>query len=136
MKITMEVQDNKIGETFEKLGPEAKQEAKVTLREVALALMGGIKQDMPVDQGRARASWGEWTPADLTTADSGASEADAHYEEQDGGTTISQGSNVEYIQELNDGSSTQAPAGFIDARFRAAHDLLLKNVGDLLGRLW
>lgn len=136
MRVTMKIEGaDEIGKTFDRLGPEAQREAKTRLRAVSLAMMGRVKTDMPVDQGRARASWGMWTPQDIVEQGSDASEADSFYEESNDGMTITQGSNVEYIQELNDGSSTQAPAGFIDNAFKAAQDMLLKQVNELLGGL-
>lgn len=136
MKIEMKIEDGDIGRTFDRLGPEAKEEAKTRLREVSLATVGRVKTDMPVDQGRARASWGMWTPEHLVEQGTDASEADSFYEESADGLTITQGSNVEYIKELNEGSSTQAPAGFIDNAFKAAQEMLLKEVNDLLGGIF
>jgi len=74
------------------------KQAAQTLKGVSLALEGRVKDEMPVDTGRARASWGHggegiWLEAPLE---------------------ITQGSNVVYIPFLNAGHSQQAPAGFID----------------------
>lgn len=135
MKMSITVEDNGLGKLFEQLSnPHAKEDAKAELRSTSLAVMGGIKQDMPVDSGRARASWGIWSPDALTGGDTNASEADAHFEVTDDGTTISQGSNVPYIKELNDGSSTQAPAGFIDNWAKKGQDMLLKAVNALVDK--
>lgn len=131
----MKIEDNGIGKLFDRMGEEGKQEAKKTLNDVAIAMMGGIKQDMPVDTGRARASWGIWTPQDISGPADEANEGDSYYAVKDDGATIEQGSNVEYIKELNEGSSTQAPAGFIDSRFKGAQDLLLKKVSELVDKL-
>lgn len=68
-----------------------------------------VQVAMPVDTGRAKASWGNkpsLTPAQL---------GDGIWDVKDDGFTIIQGSNVEYVPDLNDGHSAQAPAGFIDA---------------------
>ena len=93
-----------------------------------------VKQDMPVDMGRARASWGHWTPQNLRGGTkkainsapgslSGAlrkanaglpSSADSIWRESADGLSITQGSNVDYIDGLNQGHSRQAPVGFID----------------------
>jgi len=89
---------------------------KKTVRKVSLAAERRVKSEMPVDTGRARASWGHWTPgdADLGRYDNPASPNDAAWKEEDGGLSIEQGTNVEYVTYLNDGHSAQAPAGFID----------------------
>lgn len=134
----MTIDDGGVGKTLDKLGSNkgvAWADAQKILRSVSLFLMGLIKRHMPVDTGRARAGWGIWSAEDLTGADSGASEADAHFEVQDGGTSISQGTNLEYVRALNEGSSTQAPSGFIDADAKAAQDMLMKEVGELVDRL-
>ena len=72
------------------------------VREVSLDTVRDVKIQMPVDTGRARASWGS-------------PEAEGIWEIEDGGFTIVQGTNVEYVEYLNEGHSKQAPAGFIDA---------------------
>lgn len=77
------------------------------VKSASFAVERRVKEDMPVDTGRARASWGHW--------DGSAGEAgDGHWEESDNGLTIEQGTNVDYVPFLNAGSSRQAPAGFID----------------------
>lgn len=75
-----------------------------------------IKIRMPVDTGRARASWGH------SSAPAGADEG--IWVENEGGLTLVQGSRVEYIEALNEGHSKQAPAGFIDAEARRAQEKL------------
>lgn len=95
----------------------AVQYAKDTTKAVSFAVEKRIKIEMPVRTGRARASWGHWTPGQLRQAgrEAGdASSSDAVWVSADGGLTITQGSNVGYIEQLNAGHSRQAPAGFID----------------------
>ena len=108
---------------------------KSDLRAVSLAAERRIKSEMPVDTGRARASWGHWTPGDVRVGNSGANSGDAAWEEMDDGLTIEQGSNVEYIGALNDGHSLQAPAGFIDAAEEAAQRTLDQRIDERMGRL-
>jgi hypothetical protein len=135
MKGTITIQDDgKIAETFRRLRDEAKPEAIDELRSTSMAVMGRIKAEMPVDKGRARASWGQWTPGDIVTHGD-ESPDDAHWKVLDGGLTIEQGSNVPYIKELNEGHSKLRAAGFIDAAFRAGQDMLLAAVNRLLERL-
>lgn len=90
-----------------------KKDAAEKVMEVSLAGEKRIKQDMPVDTGRARASWGHWTPGDLFRSNDGIA-GDAHFKASSGGLSVEQGSNLGYIGGLNEGNSDQAPAGFID----------------------
>ena len=91
------------------------REVLKTLRAASFAVEARIKKEMPVLTGRARASWGHWTPQGLRgRAGAAISAADSVWVENDNGLSITQGSNVPYITELNEGSSRKAPAGFID----------------------
>ena len=107
---------------------------KRMVRSVSFELERNVKNEMPVDTGRARASWGHWTPGDLR-GPSDARASDAVWKETDDGLTIEQGSNVEYIAGLNDGSSKQAPRGFLDVLEERAVDLLDARVDDIM-RSW
>lgn len=97
------------------LGQAARLSQQIIAREImaaSLRTVERVKREMPIDTGRARASWGSLA---------GVFEpGDGIWDVEDGGLTITQGSNVEYVPELNEGHSRQAPAGFIDA---AAEDL-------------
>lgn len=121
-------------------------QAQRLLREVSFAVEKRVKMEMPVDTGRARASWGHWTPGDIHgvpvrhgprrrgaagAADTRASNADAVYEESEDGLTITQGSNVPYIEFLNNGHSRQAPAGFLDRAQLTGQIELEKAVGTI-----
>lgn len=77
---------------------------------------------MPVDTGRARASWGHNGGA-MAAID------ESIWEEDEGGLALTQGSRVGYIEQLNEGWSKQAPAGFIDVEERKA----LQQLSDALG---
>lgn len=77
------------------------ESVKFNIRNTALWGKRQVKLQMPVDTGAARASWGARGEAGI-------------WYEQDNGTTHVQGSRLPYIQRLNEGWSTQAPAGFID----------------------
>lgn len=78
---------------------------KKQLRKHSLTVMRRVKIAMPVDTGAARARWG------VAGAPGGV------WEVRDNELTIEQGAKLEpyeYIERLNEGSSRQAPAGFID----------------------
>jgi len=120
-------------EGFDELLKDARRAAKAitgeaqrTLREISFAGEVRIKRDMPVDTGRARASWGHW---DSSANSPDSTPADAHYEETDAGLTITQGSNVPYVEQLNEGHSQQTPAGFIDDAWLKMEVELQKALG-------
>lgn len=110
----------------------AKDKAKDILRTVALAGVKRVKQDMPVDTGRARASWGVWTPGDVHDDKSGAKEGDAVFQVSGDGQTVTQGTNVPYVEELEKGSSTQAPAGFIEKASEDMANALMSAIDKML----
>jgi hypothetical protein len=89
--------------------------ARRTVKASSFALEKRIKREMPVDTGRARASWGHGK--------------ESIWKESDGGLAIEQGSNVDYIVYLNRGHSQQAPAGFIDRAFVVAEFEMLRELG-------
>jgi hypothetical protein len=109
------------------------RQIKAQLRAVSFALERRIKVEMPVDTGRARASWGHWTP--VRAMDFEGTPRDAVWEEETGGLAITQGSTVEYIEVLNAGRSTQAPRGFLDLAERWALEELDKEIDEIM-RLW
>ena len=84
------------------------------LRKTDAELIREIKIDMPVDTGRARASWGAWSATDIVMSNPEAKAADAVHTENEQALEITQGTNVPYVVYLNAGHSQQAPAGFID----------------------
>lgn len=87
---------------------------------------------MPVDTGRARASWGHFTPGDVRN-NPDANAGDAIWDDlKDGGMTITQGTNVEYVEGLNAGHSQQAPAGFLDAAEDAAQRALDREIVEIM----
>lgn len=107
---------------------------KADVRAVSLAAERSVKSQMPVDTGRARASWGHWTPGDLVRLNANAAPGDAAWQEDAGGLAIEQGSNVEYVDYLNAGHSRQAPAGFIDLVEERAQRELDARVDARIGR--
>ena len=121
---------------LQRAGQRAQPGARDAVKGASFALEKRIKTEMPVDTGRARASWGHWTPADLAKPNEDSSAEDALWQESDGGLTIAQGSNVPYLASLNEGHSTQAPAGFIDKAAEAAQRELIKAIDALLKRLF
>lgn len=94
--------------------PEARRSAWRELRRTTLDVVNLVKRMMPVDTGRARASWGLWTAQDLRQPNAEASQADVVFEWHEASLESVQGTNVPYVDRLNEGHSRQAPAGFLD----------------------
>lgn len=88
--------------------------ARAAVKSASFAVEKRIKIEMPVDTGRARASWGHWESSLLKVSNPDAKAGDAIWQVDDGGLSIKQGTNVDYVEDLNQGSSRQAPAGFLD----------------------
>lgn len=106
---------------------------KRRLREVSLATERRVKEEMPVDTGRARASWGHWAPGHLRAHARTASPEDSVWDDQkDDGLTIVQGSNVPYIEQLNAGHSQQATRGFIDRAEERAMQMLDQYIDEIM----
>jgi hypothetical protein len=95
------------------------QAAWTALRIISADTADTVRARMPVASGRARESWAN--PDD----------PDGIYIELPRELTIIQGSQRGYIRFLNDGSSRQAPAGFIDAAERVAAADLARALEEL-----
>ena len=104
--------------------PEVRAGAWRVVRAQAFELERKVKMLMPVDTGRARASWGHSTPP--------ASAADGIWIEDEAGLEVIEGSNVEYIGALNEGHSQQREAGFIDAAAASVGEALDRALDELL----
>lgn len=105
-------------------------DAKTIVEDEALGLCADIKQAMPVDTGRAKAGWGKHTPDDIVRNDpkNASVPGDAVWTVSPKGWSIRQGTTIGYVALLNEGSSQQAPAGFIDAAFAIRRVKMLKHV--------
>lgn len=105
------------------IAPLFKERAKTRVMVKSLKVVGMVKIAMPVDTGAARARWG--TPG----------AAGGIWEVQDDGLTVVQGAQLEpyeYIIRLNEGSSQQAPAGFIDTiAYKAEEELIQELLDDI-----
>lgn len=106
------------------------------MRKVSFALERGIKDEMPKDTGAATAGWGHWSAGDIrrVSSDSDWGPGDAIYREDETNLEIEQGTNREYVEQLNEGHSQQAPAGFIDRRCETAERelaVLVENSVDI-----
>ena len=105
----------KLAQDAQRAAPQTRAAAVRTVKSASFAVERRIKTEMPVDTGRARASWGHADAGLLLKPNPYATPLlDAVWDELDEGLTIVQGSNVPYIEFLNNGHSAQAPAGFLD----------------------
>lgn len=84
-----------------------------------------VQAVMPVDTGWAQQRWG-------------VPQFGGVWEVSNAGLTIEQGSSIEpyeYIEKLNEGSSTQAPAGFLDSAAARAEERLETAIESAVTRL-
>lgn len=97
-----------------------------------------VKASMPVDTGRAKASWGQFTSGDIrslvsrTGSPNPANPSDAIESFDEGKLETTQGTRVPYVPRLNAGWSRQAPAGFIEmaeAQAQAKMDAEARRIG-------
>jgi hypothetical protein len=104
-----------------------------SIRKIALDVDQNLVLGTPVDTGRAKANWQtsinilKNNQIDWDKSTAGAAEQRAIQEAQ---TVLAQmpkfpvvwiQNNLDYIERLNDGSSTQAPSGFVDTAVEAAN---------------
>jgi len=90
----------------------------------AVSTMNQIKVEMPVKTGRAQGSWGKLTGPALP--------GDDYWVEDENDLSIEQGSTVYYVANLEQGSSMQAPAGFIEAAALRGQNELDSNITRLI----
>lgn len=128
--------------------------------EISLEGEKRIKDGMPIDTGRAKASWGHFTPQDLNPGGkrisksragrrrryltrpskfSGqsqvASAADAVWEEDSANLQVTQGTRVPYTVYINDGTSRMRGTGHIDMAFEWMSTRLEKLGNKMLGAI-
>ena len=92
--------------------------------DTAEAARDDIKRNMPVDYGDAQGRWGNPNWRMLNPRYQGAA-GQGIWREDVRNLTHTQGAELspyEYIERLNEGSSQQAPAGFIDSAVERAMD--------------
>lgn len=109
-----------------------KGHTKNTVQRLSLEVTANLIEDTPVDTGWARANWipSIGSPA-FSGEDRNSNEVSAGSAKQQAGIAVLAGyslsmgpvfvsTGVPYMSQLNDGSSTQAPAGFVQAGIRRA----------------
>jgi hypothetical protein len=96
------------------------------IRRASFLAERNIKIRMPVDTGRAKSGWGH-DEGPLGTGF-------GIWEEDEQGLSLTQGTKLEYVEGLNEGSSSQAPAGFIDVEKERASLFLAEELTRILDR--
>lgn len=126
-KITIDL--GAIDKAIEKAQGNVRSATAIEMAVLALAVDDAVVSATPVDTGRAR---GNWIPsintpveqADPNRLDPGGSlgrqAMQAALASFKAGDTVCLTNNIAYIGRLNDGSSRQAPAGFVDKAVQAA----------------
>ena len=114
---------------FNTVYPRVRKRIWVDIRKSTFKIMTDVKNQMPVDFGRARASWGIARPGELARSGSDFNPADAIWELEEDKLQTTQGTQVQYVEALNQGHSQQAPAGFIDTIVLREGILLADKLG-------
>lgn len=136
-----------LSKKMERLSRAIPVNVKRGLKETVLVIDQALVTSTPVDTGRARANWIVGTGPSTAAIDAyfpgkggatAAANAEAALQQArdflDGAdvSVIYISNNLEYIQYLNEGSSAQAPAGFIEAAVDAgiAHVKTIRVLDD------
>lgn len=98
-----------------------------SIAEMALSVFSSVVISTPVDTGRARGNWQPSIREPITSEISGTdksgqptiSKARSNFGRFEVGQTIFISNNVPYIERLNEGHSSQAPAGFVQKAIQA-----------------
>lgn len=100
-----------------------------SVRRLALGTLDRLVDATPVDTGHARSNWVLSVGTPFTGVD-GSKDAVSEAAQDAGRAAVSKyrlsqgpvllSNNVEYLAILNEGSSTQAPAGFVESAIEAA----------------
>lgn len=101
------------------------------VRRISIEATANLVEATPVDTGHARANWVASIGSEvMTEVSAGAQEAGlsvlAAYDISKGHAFVQ--NNVPYIGRLDDGSSTQAPAGFVRRGIEAALDVAARQM--------
>jgi hypothetical protein len=108
--------------TMARIAVDVEKNADASVVRTAIAINNAVILSTPVDTGRARANWGveigQPFTRELDSTDPGGvgtiSQNNRLIAQRKFPDAIFISNNVPYINELNDGSSAQAPAGFVE----------------------
>lgn len=123
-----------MGKQSKAIGDQLRKAAATIVKATVLEIDANLREATPVDTGHARANWvpSIGTPATEVVSGEAANASGVAallgYKLENGPAWES--NNVPYIQVLNDGSSTQAPALFIEAAVDKALVTMQAKYGD------
>lgn len=108
-----------MGKQSDKIGEQLKAQIATAAKALILQIDANLRRSTPVDTGHARANW---VPS-VGSAHSGEVTGDGAHAAGTAGVlgfrlgdgALFEANSVPYIQRLNDGHSTQAPALFVEA---------------------
>lgn len=116
---------------------KARESTDKTVRAVTLSLFNSVIRDTPVDTGRARGAWETTVDQPSTTVpdrldkSGGQAMAEVAAKTPEGaGQETYIANNLPYIEELEYGSSKQAPAGMVRVNFTRVQ----KNLADAIAK--
>lgn len=122
---------------LEKAKQDQLDRAAMVVRAVAMDLYTQLTTETPIDTGRAKGNWSMSRNAPSTGVNDISSPAEANSENRtqaasikiELGDVVWFSNNVSYIRRLNEGSSKQAPAGFVERAVKIAQGRLEELVG-------
>lgn len=143
MKISVDLSgltaEAKRSRSYKRLTKEALVES---VESVSVDVRNKVKSVMPVDTGFAKALWGIMTPEHVVNHLKLAQSArlgESIWKVKNGGLTIEQGAAItphNYIVELNDGHSQQAPMMFLDQIAEQAATQLANMAAQAVGEIF
>lgn len=104
-----------INASLRELDNDIQREIAQDLRVASLEAFADLRRATPVDQGFARNSWQIGYSVNFVDASKGEGEGRSSLPPSNTAQTIHITNGTDYIGRLNDGSSVQAPANFIES---------------------
>lgn len=123
------------GKRMKKRAKQLEVNLNKNIRATALAIDSALVFSTPVDTGRARANWQVSVGAPITTTqpapgspeqgiNNALTQAKSSLTTRQPEETIYITNNLDYIGSLNQGSSAQAPAGFVESAVQAGQQAI------------
>lgn len=108
----------------------------IVTRKIALDLQSDLDNSTPVKTGRARSNWlPSINKIRTDTTESTSGSPAINFSGYKLGDKIYITNNLPYIKRLNDGSSTQAPSGFVDGAIMRAKNKVKEVIGVINAKL-
>lgn len=146
----------KFNDNMSRRGRNVSLNADQIVRKCALAVDGAVVISTPVDTGRARSNWqvevnqpktneippyspgkeGSTGGPNARAAIEQGKAAIARYKGGSADAALYLTNNLAYIGKLNDGSSAQAPAGFVEKATMVGINAIRRDAGQILSDSW